>query len=172
MKPQGFAGPAPLRRHLCGWLAASVGASWIGGCALPKPEVTTPLTVTIDADAEINTNEKGNPSPVVLRLYELTATETFERASFFELLDGDTAKLGTELVAKREFEIKPGETKVLTRDSPAATRHLGVIAGFREITAAEWRAIVDVKPDQDNAFLLSITATTVTLRRAPRSSGF
>ncbi len=78
------------------------------------------------------------------------------------LLDNDTAKLGPDLVAKREFELKPGEKKS-SRGKTVRTRHIGVIAGFRQISAAEWRATADLAEGRDNAFLIKINATTVTL---------
>lgn len=156
--------PVPLRRDLCGWLVAGITAPWISACTVtPASEKTTSLAFTLDADDEINTNESDVPSPVVVRIYELKATSAFEQASFFELLDNDTAKLGPDLVAKREFELKPGEKKIFTRETPSATRHIGVIAGFRQISAAEWRATADLAEGRDNAFLVKINATTVAL---------
>ncbi|MDQ0446953.1 type VI secretion system lipoprotein TssJ [Methylobacterium aerolatum] len=161
------------RRQLCGWLAAGLGAPLVSACALgPPAEKTNSLEITLDADEGINPNERNEPAPVVVRLYELRATSTFEQASFFDLLDNDTAKLGADLVAKREYELKPGEKKVITRDAPSAARYLGVIAGFRQITAAEWRASADIVPDRDNGFLIKIDATTVTLTRQRASFKF
>lgn len=162
------------RRRACGWLAAGMAAHWIGACSHMAPaEKTTALEFSIDADDEINTNEKNEPSPVIVRIYELKALTAFKQASFFELLDNDTGRLGTELVAKREFEIKPGEKQAFTRDSPEATKHLGVIAGFRQIASSEWRASADLAAEGDNAFLIKINATTVTLqlKRTPRKLG-
>ncbi len=173
MAPPPLLRSVPTRRRLGGWLAAGLGAPWLAGCAFSPPaEKTVSLQITLDADEGINPNERNEPAPVVVRLYELRATSAFEQASFFDLLDNDTAKLGAELVAKREYELKPGEKKVITRDAPSAAQHLGVIAGFRQITASEWRATADIVPDRDNGFLIKIDATTVTLTRQRASYKF
>lgn len=161
----------PTRRAALVWLVAAPG---VGGCAGGAPSVkTTALEFGIEADQEININTNGEPSPVVLRVYELKTKSAFEQASFFELLDGDSAKLGADLVAKREFEVKPGEKSSFKRDSPTDAKHIGVIAGFREIETAQWRAAIDIVPDRDNAFVIQVTALAVkiTLTRASRSFG-
>lgn len=164
----------PSRRRIGAWFAAGLLETFVSACIhMPPAEKTAEIEFTIDADEEINTNEKNEPSPVLVRIYELKATTAFRQASFFELLDNDTAKLGTDLVAKREFEITPGEKQTFKRDSPEATRNIGVIVGFRQIASAEWRAVADLATDSDNAFLIKINATTVTLslRRPPRNFG-
>lgn len=161
----------PTRRATLTWL--SVAPSLLGGCAGTPTVKTTSLEFGIEADQEININTNGEPSPVVLRVYELKTKSAFEQASFFELLDGDSAKLGADLVAKREFEVKPGEKSSFKRDSPIDAKHIGVIAGFREIETAQWRAVIDIVPDRDNAFVIQVTALAVkiTLARASRNFG-
>lgn len=164
----------PTRRAALTWLIAAPGLGAVGGCGGGTPAVkTTALEFGIEADQEININTDGLPSPVVLRIYELKTKSAFEQASFFELLDGDSAKLGTDLVAKREFEVKPGEKASFKRDSPTDAKHIGVIAGFREIETAQWRSVVDIVPDRDNAFVIQVTALAVkiSLARASRNFG-
>lgn len=161
----------PTRRGTLAWLISA--PSLVGGCAGTPTVKTTSLEFGIEADQEININTNGEPSPVVLRVYELKTKSAFEQASFFELLDGDSAKLGADLVAKREFEVKPGEKASFKRDSPTDAKHIGVIAGFREIETAQWRSVVDIVPDRDNAFVIQVTALAVkiTLARASRNFG-
>lgn len=162
------------RRRVCGWLAAGLAVPWASACGHMGPaEKTTALSFTLVADEQINTNERDEPSPVLLRLYELKAPSAFRQASFFELLDNDTARLGTDLVAKREFELTPGETQTFTRATPEATKHIGVIAGFRQIGSARWRALADLPAQDESAFLIKIDAATVTLtlQRPPRKLG-
>ncbi|MFC6746752.1 type VI secretion system lipoprotein TssJ [Methylobacterium persicinum] len=156
----------PLRRMsrrdlMLGFASATA----LAGCSSAPDMPTTPLNVTINADEQINPNESGIPSPIVLRIYELKSPTAFEQASFFDLLDHDTTKLGTDLVAKREFEMKPGEKGAYTRDAPAEVRHVGIIAGFRQIDVAQWRAVVAIKPESDNALLISVTALAAKIER-------
>lgn len=160
------------RRLVLGGLASLIGTPLLAGCASGPPAAkTTSLEFGIEADQEINLNTANEPSPIVLRVYELKTKSAFEQASFFDLLDNDAMKLGQDLVAKREFEVKPGEKSSFKRDSPTDAKHIGVIAGFRQIDVAQWRAIVDIVPDRDNAFLITINALAVKieLQRASRN---
>lgn len=156
----------PSRRAMLAGLASAAGAGSLAACSSLAPEVpTTALTVSITADEQINPNEKGLPSPILLRIYELKSATVFQEASFFDLLDKDTGKLGADLVSKREFELKPGEATHYDRTAPVETRHVGVIAGFRQIEAAQWRAVVEITPEQASTLLIKISALAVTLTR-------
>jgi type VI secretion system protein VasD len=160
----------PTRRLFCRQLIVLPGLAGLGACASGTPAVkTTALEYNISADDDININTNGEPSPIVLRVYELKTKTAFEQASFFELLDGDTAKLGPEMVGKREFEVKPGEKSTFKRDTPADAKHIGVIAGFRELNTATWRSIVDIVPDRTNEFVIQVTALAVKIELAKAS---
>lgn len=158
--------PMPTRRLFCRNLLILPGLAALGGCGGAASVKTNSLEFTIQADQEINLNENNEPSPIVIRVYELKTKTAFEQASFFELLDSDTTKLGTELVAKREFEVKPGDKSTFTRDSPTDAKHIGVIAGFRQIEAATWRSVVDIVQDRNNSFVISVTALAVKIELA------
>lgn len=160
----------PTRRAVVlGGLAT--GSVSLAGCGqvdlTPK---TLQLRFLVDADLQINPNEQQEPSPILLRVYELKSVTQFLQAQFFELLDNDSQKLGPDLVAKREFEMKPGDKQEFTRQTPLETRHIGVIAGFRAIDAARWRASTELDPDRGTNVVISVTAqavdiTTSSIRR-------
>lgn len=140
----------------------------MAGCAGEKTQPTIPLEFIVEGDGGMNINEAGEPSPIVLRVYELKSKTAIEQTEFFDLLDKDTEKLGTELLGKREVELKPADTVEFKREAPAETRFLGVIAGFREISKSNWRVVVPIIPERTNvisikvnALALSVTAKTV-----------
>jgi type VI secretion system protein VasD len=135
----------------------------LSGCAGDPVPKTTELRVQVVADDQINPNTQNDPSPVVLRIYELKSLTTFQQASFFDLLDDDTKALGQDLVAKREIEIKPGEKQAFDRKTPVDTHFVGVIAGFRVLDSAKWRASVEIEPEHAGAVVVKVTAQTVTI---------
>lgn len=61
--------------------------------------------------------------------------------------------------------MKPGEKGAYTRDAPVEVRHVGIIAGFRQIDVAQWRSVVAIKPESDNALLISVTALAARIER-------
>ncbi|MEP9377940.1 type VI secretion system lipoprotein TssJ [Aquabacter sp. CN5-332] len=146
-----------------------------GACASPgpPPPVVTPAKLTIRADENINPNQSGVPSPTVIKLYDLKAQTNFMAASFFELLDNDIARLGPEMLSKQEIEILPGTTKEVDHEITGDVKYLGVIAGFRDISAAQWRSIVELTPGKTNYLLVTVTSLAVTVSlNATRGGGW
>jgi type VI secretion system protein VasD len=135
----------------------------LSACAGDPAPKTTELRFQLVADDQINPNSQNDPSPVVLRIYELKSLAAFQQASFFDLFDDDTKVLGQDLVAKREIEIKPGDRQAFDRKTPVDTRFVGVIAGFRVIDSAKWRASVEIVPERASAVVVKVTAQTVTI---------
>ncbi|WP_051311317.1 type VI secretion system lipoprotein TssJ [Bradyrhizobium sp. Cp5.3] len=138
-------------------------ATAAGSCSTDKSLKTTPIKFVIEADELVNPNAHGKPSPVVVRIYELKSTASFTQAQFFELFDDDSRRLGPDLVAKREVELTPGDKVDFERNTPIETRNVGVIAGFRSGSAAQWRSTVEIRPDRDNRVSVKVTAQAVTV---------
>jgi type VI secretion system protein VasD len=133
----------------------------LSACAIDREPKTTALRFKVDADDQINPNSANAPSPTVLRIYELKQLNAFSGATLFELLDNDTTVLGQDLVAKREIEIKPGERLSYDRATPIETHMIGVIAGFRTLESATWRASVEIRPEHSGLVTIKLTAQTV-----------
>ncbi|MDQ0509450.1 type VI secretion system lipoprotein TssJ [Ancylobacter amanitiformis] len=174
-------GPTPkavepnARRATLGYLLALPLALCLGSCATPNPPppVVTPTVITIRADANVNPNQDGTPSPIVIKLYDLRAQTNFMNASFFDLLDNDVTAIGPELLSKQEVEILPGTSKDVNHDITGEVKYLGVIAGFRDLNAAQWRASVAVVPGKTNYFLVTVTSLSVSVElNATRGKGW
>lgn len=140
-----------------------LAAAAVAACSTDKSAKTTPIKFVVQADQLVNPNTRGEPSPVVVRIYELKSTTNFNQAQFFELFDNDAKRLGPDLVAKREFELKPGDKVDFERATPAETRNIGVIAGFRLGDDAQWRTTAEVKPDRDNTIVVKVTAQAISV---------
>jgi type VI secretion system protein VasD len=138
-----------LRRRLA--LAAPLA---LGGCSLFGSS-DTELELSIRAGERINVNELEQPSPVVLRIYELRTTEGFLAADFFDLYDREQTRLGTELLGRREVTLIPGRTVTQDRRKLAEeTRHLGALAAFRDLDGAEWRVAAPIRQGRVNRLSL------------------
>ena len=86
------------------------------------------------------------------------------------LAEHGAKKLGADMLARREIEIRPGQTMTVKADAPNGTLYLGVIAGFREIEGAQWRDVYTLDTGSDNRVAVTLQARTMTVAR--RSSGF
>ena len=126
----------------------------------PKPKV---LTVDVLATAKLNPSASGRPSPVVVRIYELKAAAPFESADFVSLFDKDQATLGGDVIARDEFVLSPGESMAIKRDLTADSKFIAVMAAFRDLERAKWRAVVPLVAGKDNALSVRLDASTVSI---------
>lgn len=147
------------------WLAALALSAALAGCGgggIFKKSPTT-LNITMSANAQLNPNSDGEPSPVVVRIYELKSAQSFNQAEFFQLYDDDTKTIGADLVAKDEYEIAPGTTKKIKKTTPDETAYLAVLAGFRDVDSASWRASAAVTKNKENIVTITLTSLAVSL---------
>jgi type VI secretion system protein VasD len=154
--------PSRPRRRLI-VIGVLLAAAAVSGCASDKSAKTTPIKFVVQADQEVNPDANGQPSPVVVRIYELKSTTAFDQAAFFDLFDNDSKVLGGDLVAKREFELKPGDRQEFDRDTPVETRYIGVTAGFRLGDNAQWRATAEIKPEKNNSIIVKVSAQAISI---------
>jgi type VI secretion system protein VasD len=127
--------------------------------------IPTKLDARLVASASLNPDPSGRASPLVVRLYELKDRTAFERADFFALFDNESATLGADLVARDEIQLEPGQKRRLERHLDDATRFLGIVAAYRDLDNAEWRAVIEVHPNHTNEFSIGLGGEAVTVVR-------
>jgi len=156
------------RRDTIGLLVTGAGGLAVGCSRLTKP---TPLDVVMTADPGINPNEDGEPSPIVVRVYELKGLTAFNNATFFELADDDVKTLGADLLASQEYELTPGEEKKYDREINGEATHIGVVGGFRDIQNAQWRDSIELTPGKKNEFAIYVTSLSVKVEKLRKRLG-
>ncbi len=151
----------PLRFALL--LSALSALLLLSACG--KPKSPPPTIVKLTAIASVDTNPDGNDraSPVAVRIYSLRSLAAFESADFYSLFEQDTATLGMDLAGKEEFILSPGQSSPLEKTLGDDVRYIGVIAAFRDIERASWRASVPVPAAQTTQVTVSIGARSVTV---------
>jgi type VI secretion system protein VasD len=149
---------------------ALVLASLMPGCGgkkmepppAPEPEKPAPmLRVDVAAASNANRGPSGQGLPVVVRLYELSAQGAFSSADFFSLYNDQAGALGGELVASEEMNLAPGADRLLAKPLSPDARYLGVLAAFRDIDNAQWRALVPLAAETNNTLGVIIGADAI-----------
>lgn len=144
-----------LRASLC-WLLLPAVLLWLlAGCASAPEPVTTPVAMTLVAAPGVNPDSQGRASPVVVRVYALKATGSFEAADFFSLQDKDTETLGADLDTRKEMVLRPGDQNSLDLELDADVNALGFVAGYRDLNHARWRQVLPLTVGSE----MSVTAT-------------
>lgn len=125
----------------------------------------TKLEARLVASASLNPDPTGRASPVVVRMYELVNRDAFESADFFDLFDNESATLGADMVARDEIQVEPGERRKVERRLNDKTRYLGIVAAYRDLDNAEWRALVSVNQNHNNELSIGLGGQAVTVVR-------
>lgn len=174
-------------------VAVAAVAILLGACApnitLPTVSEQVPVAVegSIVVGENLNPNLQGRPSPVHLRVYQLSDREAFLRASFQELATADTAALAGTLLRRQTYDLCPremgreplgggafcqGDALPIAFELQPAARYVGVVAEFSDLLdpAGNWRAIAEVtaRPGTEP----TTVPFTITLQRATVSARF
>ena len=148
------------------WSAAALAAvPALAACssAPPPPPPPTTIQLTVVGAKALNPDPNGRPSPVMLRLYQLGPSDAFANADFFQVIDQDKATLGPTLLDRQELAVPPDSRQTLTVQPKPDVKTLAVAAAFRAYEEAGWRAMQPIQPNKTNSFVLTATASTITL---------
>jgi type VI secretion system protein VasD len=105
----------------------------------------TKLQLSIEAAGDVNPDSSLRPSPIKVRIYELKDAGSFSEADYFSLDTSDKVTLAADMLAKDEFILRPGESRTIERKSNVQTTAIGILAGYRDLPNATWRAVYKLK---------------------------
>jgi len=149
---------------------ASVAYAVLAGCGgAPPPPPPTVAALTITASADANPDGSGNGAPVAVRIYQLAGTAAFDQADFFQLYNNDQALLGADLLGRDEVTIAPGASQPLVKEMKSGATAIGVVAAFRDIQHANWRAKTVPPANKTTAITVTVQGLNVTVSAAPGS---
>ena len=126
------------------------------------------LQLIITADYDLNPNDRGEASPLKIRLYELAAADLFSQASFLDLYDQDSATLQDSLIKMHRVPVQyPGQTTEINLTLNSATRYIGVLAEFSRYQEADARAVGVISADRSHIGHLTIEGNRLFLTVKP-----
>ncbi|MCX8574736.1 MULTISPECIES: type VI secretion system lipoprotein TssJ [unclassified Gilliamella] len=103
------------------------------------------LHLDLKARAELNTDDDGRSSPVVIRIYQLKDADNFNAASYQELVDNDSEILQESLIESKEVVLKPDTSISIDTPFDKKADVVGVIALFKEPNLKDnsWRIVLE-----------------------------
>lgn len=103
------------------------------------------LHLDLKARAELNTDDDGRSSPVVIRIYQLKDADNFNAASYQELVDNDSEILQESLIESKEVVLKPDTSISIDTPFDKKADAVGVIALFKEPNLKDnsWRLVLE-----------------------------
>lgn len=115
------------------------------------------LAFSLTAVAKLNPDQNGRPSPLSVRVYQLSSDALFRNADFYKLLDDDAQVLNRDIQQKQQFMVYPGEQRsrvdiVISRK----TRFIGIVGEFRDLDNAAATLLIPINPEEPRPLCLSI----------------
>jgi type VI secretion system protein VasD len=133
--------------------------------------VFTPPTlasISFTADEKVNVDTRGRSTPIVVRYYILKNDSAFNASDFFSLYDKDQQTLTDAIVFREEFTLKPGETRKIDPRDASQGQVFAVMASFRNIDHAIWRATAPLPQKKTTDISVSLKNDQVTVNAKSR----
>lgn len=111
----------------------------VAGCGSTAVKPGAPLSLRIVASADLNPEESGRASPLVLRIYAFDDAGEFLDADFAALFADDRAALPGGWRFRRELLLLPASEQMLSIDAQAGAGQLCAFAAYRDRRASRWR---------------------------------
>lgn len=139
----------------------------LAGCAPTKEffGFVTKIDVTFEASSDLNPTPEGRPSPIVVRMYEFNDAKEFKGADFFAIYEKENATIGQAILAKDELEFRPGDEKHIERKTKPETQFIGIIAAYRDLDNAKWRAIIPLSSEKTNSMIVHLGSAGLQVSR-------
>ncbi len=157
---------SPRKFSLMSVLASLMCLLMVTGCG------TTARVLNLDTEVQlnfqvwpnINPDEAGRSSPLVIRVFELKDARQFQTEDFIGLFQESKERLGGDLIAEyrlREFAPGLNRTEVLKVDP--SVRYIGLLAEFVQYENAQARLVFPIEPHRTTEKIVWVNKTSIRL---------
>ncbi|MFC3152729.1 type VI secretion system lipoprotein TssJ [Litoribrevibacter euphylliae] len=140
----------------------------LSGCSSNDP---IPLIVShkviISVGDEVNPYGGNKSHPIVLRVYQLSESGTFQKSGFIDLYRKDIEVLGGSLVDVHNVPpLVPGEQYTLALDIHRQSQYLAVFAEFANYDNAKSKAVIKLPQDSEAQLVIRVSGLSVSITEA------
>jgi len=118
-----------------------LGIICVSSCSLLQP--TTDFK--IQAVRSLNPSVRGEPSPLVVTIYQLKNKTAFQNSDYRSLMTRAGTILQADLIDKHSFQVRPGASFSVTEKLNPETRYLGVMAAYRKPSLRGWSKVIKIE---------------------------
>ncbi|WKD50016.1 type VI secretion system lipoprotein TssJ [Microbulbifer spongiae] len=122
----------------------------------------TSVELSMDIREDVNPDDDGRASPVVVRIFMLADDRQFAREEFLNLYENAQSRLGKDLldtVILKEFA--PGEQRVEALALTPEVKYIGLLAEFVQYQRADALMVLPIVDHRKNAYQISLADTRI-----------
>ncbi|HKJ94418.1 MAG TPA: type VI secretion system lipoprotein TssJ [Gammaproteobacteria bacterium] len=137
-------------------LIVVVATTVLASCSANRLLLTPYDDLTVRAATDVNPDVAGQPSPIGVRVYELSGRSTFDNLDFQDAYSNGAAQLSDQLLASAKYVLQPGEVRSERLELAEAARYVAIVAAYRDVEDAHWKLVYRIDPDwyQEHTALL------------------
>ena len=113
--------------------------------------------ITVATLANVNPDTYKRPSPIQIKIYELTSRATFDNLDFDRAFHNAKTLLSDQLLSEFEYTIQPNENIKHTINLQKGSAFIAIIAGFIDIDNTKWKHVYKVKDHGHYKHYITIT---------------
>jgi len=117
--------------------------------------------LSIQASDNLNPDGNQKPSPIQLKVYELSSRTTFDNQDFEGLFNNGKTLLSDELLSSKVLIVQPKELLEYQINLQEKTKFIAILAAYRNIDEARWKHIYAVKPHGHYKHDISLSANAI-----------
>ncbi|WP_158227126.1 type VI secretion system lipoprotein TssJ [Mangrovitalea sediminis] len=147
----------PLARSLA--LILALGSTLLAGCSSVRSELglATKAELNIQVADNVNPDDQGHASPIVLDVLVLKNRRQFEQEDFLSLYRDAAGQLGDDLINKVQLkEFIPGEKRTETLKLDDKARYIGILAEYSRYDKAVTKLLLPIEPHSTNDFDIEV----------------
>ena len=125
--------------------------------------IDTATELTIIASPDLNPDQDGRPSPIIIKVFALTDDRQFKREDFLSLYEDPTERLGSDLISSYELkEYSPEESRKEVVPLTPETRFIGIMAEFIQYDRAKSLLILPITPHKTTKYTIRAERLRIT----------
>ena len=139
----------------------------LAGCAYTKKtlDLETELDINFEISSDVNPDEDGRASPVVINLLYLKDNRQFEQEDFIALLEDTEGRLGKDLIEKiRLKEFIPSETRRVENPLAEDVKYVVIVAEFIQYQDATGKLVLPIEPHSGNDFDVIVEKDSLSIK--------
>lgn len=126
--------------------------------------VETSAELTFITSKDLNPDQDGRASPIVIKAFSLSDDRQFKREDFLSLYENPAERLGSDLIDSVELkEFSPDETRVENIPLTPQTRFIGLMGEFVQYDRAEALLIIPIEPHKTNNYIIRVERLRLTI---------
>lgn len=135
----------------------------LAACSANRYVVTPYDKVHLTAAADVNPDVQGAPSPIAVRVYELTSRATFDNLDFDGAFHNAQVLLSDELRSHADYVVQPGQSVMHRIELDERTEYIAVVAAYRGIDGAKWKLVYPLNSNWYHTHEIRLNANEVVL---------